>query len=366
MSILFASHRPGYVFAISGGDIIFRDLMFHLRRRGVDAELHGAGDVVKTWALGPRRLHARLKSFGCKGRLRGDRLVYRSVERDFGEGTLFASAEAQLAGLDEGLRAGRWRCVITQYAGADLIAARCLAHGVPVYLYVQDWDIPATKNNVRFFVDQRLPILALSRYLQRSIRAEYGYRSRLLYPKMDYSQYRVARPRSAGYVTITHAHAVKGLDMFLHVAQALPTVPFLVVDGWGGWVPMPSDVARAIAEVPNVRLIPSQDDMRSVYAMTKILTVPSVWNEAFARVVLEAEVNGIPVIASRRGGLPESVGDGGFVIGDHRNPDRWISAVRRLLEKPDLYREVSARARAHAASFSVERRDPALLRLLAG
>src|SRR5262249_21620774 len=57
------------------------------------------------------------------------------------------------------------------------------------------------------------------------------------------------------------------------------------------------------------------DDMRTVYCDTRILLVPSQWeDETWGRVVSEAQLSGIPVITSDRGGLPESVGPGGIVL----------------------------------------------------
>ncbi len=47
---------------------------------------------------------------------------------------------------------------------------------------------------------------------------------------------------------------------------------------------------------------------REYFALTRMLLVPSVWEEPFGRVAAEAMVNGIPAIVSNRGALPEVVG----------------------------------------------------------
>jgi glycosyltransferase involved in cell wall biosynthesis len=56
---------------------------------------------------------------------------------------------------------------------------------------------------------------------------------------------------------------------------------------------------------------------------------PSTWPEAFAIVVREALVRGLPVLVSRRGGLPEAVRDGenGFTF----DPDRPCELAHQLL-----------------------------------
>ena len=61
--------------------------------------------------------------------------------------------------------------------------------------------------------------------------------------------------------------------------------------------------------LPNVTLHPSYPDMRAGQHSLKLL-VPSIYEETYGRVVTQAQVNGIPALASSRGGLPESVGEG--------------------------------------------------------
>ena len=42
--------------------------------------------------------------------------------------------------------------------------------------------------------------------------------------------------------------------------------------------------------------------------------LPSLWHESGARVIVEAQVNGIPVLASDTGGSAELIGRGGRVF----------------------------------------------------
>jgi glycosyltransferase involved in cell wall biosynthesis len=49
---------------------------------------------------------------------------------------------------------------------------------------------------------------------------------------------------------------------------------------------------------------------RSLFEKIDVLVVPSLWHEPFGRVAIEAMAWGIPVIASKRGGLPEIVQHG--------------------------------------------------------
>ena len=70
-----------------------------------------------------------------------------------------------------------------------------------------------------------------------------------------------------------------------------------------------------IHRLANVELVERSDDMSPIYASTRVLLVPSQWEaETWGRVVSEAQFSGIPVLASDRGALPETVGAGGAII----------------------------------------------------
>ena len=69
-----------------------------------------------------------------------------------------------------------------------------------------------------------------------------------------------------------------------------------------------------LARLPNVTIRPNAADPRTFYAVSKLLLVPSLWNESFGLVAAEAMLNGIPVLASNRGALPETIGDAGFLF----------------------------------------------------
>src|SRR5690606_641011 len=145
-------------------------------------------------------------------------------------------------------------------------------------------------------------------------------------------------------------HRVKGFATFLEIAKKLPDQRFLVVESW----PLAQDDKRSLLEsiskLGNAEYSDRVPNVETIYRKTKLLLVPSIWEEAFGRVVIEAESCGIPVIASARGGLPEAVGQGGVCIEDYLNADVWVKEIRSLLDQPARYRELSELAVAHARS----------------
>jgi glycosyltransferase involved in cell wall biosynthesis len=82
------------------------------------------------------------------------------------------------------------------------------------------------------------------------------------------------------------------------------------------------------------------------YGGIDVLVVPSLWNEPFGLVIGEANSHGIPVIAARRGGIPEIVQDGvtGFLF-DPAHPSELADAVARLAANRLLVAKMSTTIR---------------------
>jgi len=68
-----------------------------------------------------------------------------------------------------------------------------------------------------------------------------------------------------------------------------------------------------------------------------VLVVPSVWDEPLPTVVVEAFTHGVPVIGSRRGGIPELIEDGRTgLLFDPAQPGSLEAALGRFIDDPRL------------------------------
>jgi glycosyltransferase involved in cell wall biosynthesis len=102
-------------------------------------------------------------------------------------------------------------------------------------------------------------------------------------------------------------------------------------------------------------------DMRSVYQEADILVLTSDF-EGTPNVVLEAMASGLPVVATRVGGLPEIIrhGETGYLV--ETDPlDGTTELLLSLINNFELRREVGMRARKYVESEHSIHRLPALL-----
>ena len=157
----------------------------------------------------------------------------------------------------------------------------------------------------------------------------------------------------------------KGIDVAIAALAALPGQAVLWIIGEG---PQGAELAAQIAERglgDRARLLGLQSNVQPYLQAADVFVCPSVWAEAAGLVNLESQACGLPVVASRIGGVPEYVLDGRtgllFSPGD---ADGLAGQVRRLIDEPDLRGTMAAAARTWALQrFSPEARLPELLDL---
>lgn len=78
------------------------------------------------------------------------------------------------------------------------------------------------------------------------------------------------------------------------------------------------------------------------YRAADILCCPSVWREPFGNVNIEAMATGIPVVASRVGGIPEIAAEGGILLVEPNSPGELADALQKLIMDKDLRAKMGA------------------------
>ena len=105
-------------------------------------------------------------------------------------------------------------------------------------------------------------------------------------------------------------------------------------------------LAREAGVAEHVEILGELDDVRGLLSVADVFLLPSA-QESFGLAALEAMACGVPVVASRVGGLPEVITDG--LTGYLRDPDDhagMAAAVLDLLDDPSLRQRVAHLARA--------------------
>ena len=87
-----------------------------------------------------------------------------------------------------------------------------------------------------------------------------------------------------------------------------------------------------------------------------ISVIPSIWNDPFPTTELEAQAMGLPIITTRRGGIPEEVSEENaiFLETDEYFVSKLASAIVDLYEHPDKREQMSASSLKRANLFNKE------------
>lgn len=184
--------------------------------------------------------------------------------------------------------------------------------------------------------------LTNSQFTADRYRGAFGIDSTVIPPMFRPESY--IGPRRPANVTFINPHPVKGGPLAFDLAAACPEIPFAFYRSWTLDDAQEAFLSERLSTVGNVTLHPRTKDMKAVYSQAKVVLMPSQWEEAWGRVASEAQFNGIPVLASSVGGLPESVGPGGILMPPNAPVAEWAAALRRLWFDEAAYNAASAAA----------------------
>lgn len=213
-------------------------------------------------------------------------------------------------------------------------------------------------------------IVGVSRYVADYVR-RYGGIDALALPisLLEPGPYPLLGRFENPFVTMVNPCAVKGISIFLALADAMPEVAFAAVPTWGT-----SDADRAeLDRRPNIRTLAAVDNVDEILSQTSVLLVPSLWAEARSRIVVEAMLSGVPVLASDIGGIPEAKLGVDYLLpvqpidryqprlnermvpvatAPEQNITPWRKSLEKLLSDPAHYEELARRSREAALAYA--------------
>lgn len=261
------------------------------------------------------------------------------------------------------LIAAAWNASVIIVQSGTALAPMLLASlqtGRPTAVYLHNVETHQLHGALR--PDPALLFLANSDFTAQRWRALFGLDCAVIPPVVDGERY--FTPVTGDRVLFVNPTPIKGVELMFALAAQCPDLPFLVVESWNLEPTWRRHCRWRALQLGNVEWQEPTDDMRSLYARSRVLLMPSVWEESFGRTVVEAQLNGLPVLASNRGALVDNVGEGGLTLGPHAPVDDWVDALRRLYADTEGFGDAARRkGLAHAAATPLIAAD--LLGLLA-
>ena len=212
-----------------------------------------------------------------------------------------------------------------------------------IYLFFQKPILNLIFFDVKKAVEKSDLVVANSKFMAKRIKEIFGKEAEIIYPIIEVEKLeKIKMPpfSERKYITLIGAEFIKGREIVEKIAKKMRNHNFLIV-GRGFEKPFQKE---------NILYFPWQKDVLEIYKKTKLVLIPSVWEEAFCRVGVEAMALGILVLGSNKGGIPEVL-DEEFIVKDLWNIDKWCQKIEFLLKH---YQKIAPLLKEKAKKFEAK------------
>jgi glycosyltransferase involved in cell wall biosynthesis len=126
----------------------------------------------------------------------------------------------------------------------------------------------------------------------------------------------------------------KGLRVLTEVARVLPEIRFIFI----GVGPEEKYLQAAAEAYENIYFLGKIDNRKlwKYYNCADLFCIPSLYEEGFGRVVMEAAACGVPVVGSNKGGIPEALDESVSVLIEP-NFENLYREIKSLAEDRERY-----------------------------
>jgi glycosyltransferase involved in cell wall biosynthesis len=144
----------------------------------------------------------------------------------------------------------------------------------------------------------------------------------------------------------------KGVDVLIRAMALVGRDALLVLAGDGPDVERCRALAASLGLHDHVRFLGLRNDVEAILAAADVVVMPSLWDEAFGLVVVEAMAAAKPVVVTASGAMPEIVDHGrcGIVV-PKRDEVAMAGAIGRVLGDATLAARLGQAAHARATQF---------------
>jgi spore coat protein SA len=241
----------------------------------------------------------------------------------------------------------------------------------PVSLFLHSLTFVSRRPAVKKGLNRADLIVCNSHSLKSSLQQRYpGISSKLrtVHLGVDISRFkplseperrrRRARYRMKGTFTVLYVGRIiprKGLPVLIRAASKLKRRvgrARLVIAGGGNsaFVRRLKSMARGLGAPAVFVGKKPHADIHKLYQAADCFVCPSQRHESFGLVNVEAMACGVPVIASRIGGIKEIVrhGGSGYLVGHYRSPAAWARYMAKIADRPLRGKAMGRKGRAAA------------------
>jgi len=211
---------------------------------------------------------------------------------------------------------------------------------------VEELAVLAKAQGGNVLIETAGEVVANSKFMGQLVQQAFGRRCEVIYPGIETPEgWEKRRTKLSRSVVAMGGSTKKGIEIVVELARAFPAERFLVC----GVKALPSRFEPK--KLPENMLWLGRIEGRAAFALAKLVLMPSQWPEPLGRVCPEALVRGIPVLASRVGGIPEVVQEARFLVSDFTSAKAWQTAMKALLPEVE---DRSIRSVAHTRGKSYQ------------
>lgn len=139
---------------------------------------------------------------------------------------------------------------------------------------------------------------------------------------------------------------IKGADVLINAVSKISKDIYVAIAGTG---PIEGHLSKRCEKLKNTMFLGKIDNkkLNIYYNAADVIIVPSQYEEAFGRVILESLSCGTPVIASKNGGIPEVIDESvGLLI--EPTVENIAITIQYLYDNPDVLKDMARNCRPYA------------------